>query len=234
MSDWKPEEFQAHIAFMHEINRELTERGELAGAEGLAEPGRPGRCAEAPTASLSRRALRRDQGVPGRLLDGEVDGERAYAIAAQVSMAPGPGGKPLHIPVEVRQVMSGPPAPEMTLRTADVGHLLRDLAPQVLGAVARRHADFAAAEAAVQEALIAAAAQWPARASPDNPRGWLYQVAMRRMTDHQRSEHARRRREEAVAAERWAGEAFVPPPDFDGAAEEDDTLVLLFMCCHPA
>ncbi|HET6763073.1 MAG TPA: sigma-70 family RNA polymerase sigma factor, partial [Longimicrobiaceae bacterium] len=122
----------------------------------------------------------------------------------------------------------------MTLRTADVGPLLRDLAPQVLGAVARRHGDFAAAEDAVQEALIAAAAQWPAAGVPDNPRGWLYQVAMRRMTDHQRSEQARRRREEAVAAERWAGEAFVPPPDAAPDAEEDDTLVLLFMCCHPA
>jgi RNA polymerase sigma factor (sigma-70 family) len=121
----------------------------------------------------------------------------------------------------------------MTLRTADVGHLLRDLAPQVLGAVARRHGDFAAAEDAVQEALIAAAAQWPAAGVPDNPRGWLYQVAMRRMADHQRSEHARRRREEAVAAERWAGEAFAAPDEGDGA-EEDDTLVLLFMCCHPA
>jgi RNA polymerase sigma factor (sigma-70 family) len=117
---------------------------------------------------------------------------------------------------------------------ADVGRLLRDLAPQVLGAVARRHGDFAAAEDAVQEALIAAAAQWPAEGVPANPRGWLYHVALRRITDHLRSEMARRRREDAVAGEVWAEWAFVPPPDGEMEAERDDTLVLLFMCCHPA
>ena len=115
-----------------------------------------------------------------------------------------------------------------------VGRLLRELAPQVLGAVARRHGDFEAAEDAVQEALIAAAMQWPGEGIPRNPRGWLYHVAMRRMTDHLRSEMARRRREDAVAADVWADWAFVPPPDADPGVEQDDTLVLLFMCCHPA
>ncbi|HEU4456336.1 MAG TPA: sigma-70 family RNA polymerase sigma factor [Longimicrobium sp.] len=115
-----------------------------------------------------------------------------------------------------------------------VGRLLRELAPQVLGAVARRHGDFAAAEDAVQEALIAAAAQWPARGIPQNPRGWLYHVATRRITDHLRSEMARRRREDAVASETWAEWAFVPPPEGEVGVEADDTLVLLFMCCHPA
>ena len=66
--------------------------------------------------------------------------------------------------------------------------LLRELAPQVLGAVIRRFRDFAAAEDAVQEALVAAASQWPGQGIPDNPRGWLIQVASRRMTDHLRSE----------------------------------------------
>jgi RNA polymerase sigma factor (sigma-70 family) len=124
----------------------------------------------------------------------------------------------------------------VTSRVPDSGieHLLRDLAPQVLGAVARRHGDFAAAEDAVQEALIAAAAQWPARGVPENPRGWLYHVALRRITDHLRSEMARRRREDAVAAEVWAEWAFVPPPDGEVGVDGDDTLVLLFMCCHPA
>ncbi len=112
-------------------------------------------------------------------------------------------------------------------------HLLRDLAPRVLGAVARRHGDFAAAEDAVQEALIAAAAQWPVDGIPSNPRGWLYQVAMRRLTDHVRSEVARRGREDAVASQRSADEALVPPHG-QGIGEEDDTLLLLFMCCHPA
>lgn len=122
---------------------------------------------------------------------------------------------------------------------ADVERLLRDLAPQVLGAVARRHGDFATAEDAVQEALIAAAERWPADGIPANPRGWLYAVAVRRLTDHLRSELARRRREEAVAGAGayggpWAEWAFVPPPDAEVPVERDDALALLFLCCHPA
>jgi RNA polymerase sigma factor (sigma-70 family) len=101
--------------------------------------------------------------------------------------------------------------------------LLREEAPQVLGALLRRHDDFAAAEDAVQEALIAAASQWPAEGVPDYPRGWLIQVANRRMLDHIRSEQARRRREERSPVEER-------PP----VPNQDDTLVLLFMCCHPA
>ena len=112
-------------------------------------------------------------------------------------------------------------------------HLLRTLAPQVLGAVARRCDDFAAAEDAVQEAVIAAAAAWPAAGVPGNPRGWLYQVAVRRLHDHRRGERARRRREEAVARDRLADDPFVAPDAEPGGAQ-DDTLVLLFMCCHPA
>lgn len=112
-----------------------------------------------------------------------------------------------------------------------VEHLLRELAPQVLGALARRHADFAAAEDAVQEALIAAAAQWPDTGVPDNPRGWLYRVAVRRLADEQRSEASRRRREESVAAEREADHVMI---DFADRSDEDDSLILLFMCCHPA
>jgi RNA polymerase sigma factor (sigma-70 family) len=115
-----------------------------------------------------------------------------------------------------------------------VGHLLRELAPRVLGAVARRHGDFADAEDAVQEALIAAAMRWPVDGIPSNPRGWLYQVATRRLTDHLRSELARRRREDVVASQLSADETFVPPSDGGVGVEQDDTLVLLFMCCHPA
>jgi RNA polymerase sigma factor (sigma-70 family) len=125
------------------------------------------------------------------------------------------------------------PSARPTVRPS-LGHLLRELGPQVLGAVARRHGDFAAAEDAVQEALIAAATQWPAEGVPQNPRGWLYHVALRRITDHLRSELARRRREDAVASEVWADWAFVPPPDAEITIEGDDTLALLFMCCHPA
>jgi len=114
-------------------------------------------------------------------------------------------------------------------RTTD---LLRDLAPRVLAVVVRRYRDFAAAEDAVQEALLAAARQWPRTGVPDNPGGWLAQVASRRMTDEIRREIARRRRE-AVATE---GEVQVvsPSDDLDALAGRDDTLNLLFMCCHPA
>ena len=113
-------------------------------------------------------------------------------------------------------------------------HLLRELAPQVLGVVARRYGDFPAAEDAVQEALIAAAMQWPVAGIPTNPRGWLFHVAVRRMNDYLRSELARRRREDVVATERSADEPFAPPPDSEIGVDRDDTLVLLFMCCHPA
>ena len=123
---------------------------------------------------------------------------------------------------------------EPLTKDASLGHLLRDLAPQVLGAVARRHEDFAAAEDAVQEALIAAATQWPNDGVPSNPRGWLYQVAVRRLTDEVRRDIARRRREDTVAVERSAIETVVPTVFGEIGAEEDDTLTLLFMCCHPS
>ncbi len=110
-------------------------------------------------------------------------------------------------------------------------NLLRELAPQVLGAVIRRFGDFSAAEDAVQEALVAAAVQWPREGRPDNPRAWLIQVATRRMTDHVRSESARRRREAIVAGPVPLEEQLAPAVL---APEQDDTLILLFMCCHPA
>jgi predicted RNA polymerase sigma factor len=110
--------------------------------------------------------------------------------------------------------------------------LLRELAPRVLGAVVREGRDFGASEDAVQEALIAAAGQWPLHGIPENPLGWLIRVAMRRMTDHIRSEISRRNRETIVGVEM---ELDVAPAVY-GDAENvpDDTLVLLFMCCHPA
>src|SRR5215813_7584871 len=110
-------------------------------------------------------------------------------------------------------------------------HLLRDLAPKVLGVVARRFRDFSSAEDAVQEAMIAAFKQWPEEGIPDNPRGWLIQVASRRMTDQVRSEIARRERETTVATE---VESVVPTVDIESDMDPDDTLILLFMCCHPA
>jgi RNA polymerase sigma factor (sigma-70 family) len=114
----------------------------------------------------------------------------------------------------------------------DAEDLLRELAPQVLGALVRRHpGQFDTCEDAVQEALIDAAAQWPLEGVPDDPRGWLLAVASRRLIDEWRSESSRRRREEAVASLE-PGESRLP--ELEGGAEEhDDTLRLLFLCCHP-
>jgi RNA polymerase sigma factor (sigma-70 family) len=111
--------------------------------------------------------------------------------------------------------------------------LLRRLAPQVLGAVVRRYGHFDTAEDATQEALLAAAMQWPTDGVPDNPRAWLIRVASRRLTDLLRSEQARQRREDGVA--RWTlPEQRLAPAADRPAAEADDTLILLFLCCHPA
>ena len=112
------------------------------------------------------------------------------------------------------------------------GHLLRRLAPQVLGAVARRYGQFDLAEDATQEALAAAALQWPQDGLPENPRSWLVTVASRRLTDLLRSAQARRRREDAAVE--WAAGRSWPEPGERRAGESDDTLVLLFMCCHPS
>ncbi|MEO7734407.1 MAG: DUF6596 domain-containing protein [Kofleriaceae bacterium] len=117
----------------------------------------------------------------------------------------------------------------MANRTAERNQLLRELAPQVLGAVVRRYGDFSAAEDAVQEALVAASLQWPVQGAPDNPRGWLIRVAGRRISDQRRAELARRRRETVVVMQ-----APTATPAPDEPIVEDDTLILLFMCCHPA
>lgn len=93
---------------------------------------------------------------------------------------------------------------------AEIEDLLRQLAPQVLGALVRRYGNFDLAEDATQEALLAAALQWPRGGSPDNPKAWLIAVAARRLTDLLRADQARRRREDTV------------------------TLVLFFLCCHPS
>jgi hypothetical protein len=110
VNDWSPEDFTAHIEFMHRFNAELTAAGEWVDGQGLAAPGE---------AKLVRAGK---DGAP--VTDGpfpeakeflagywivEVDSpERAYALAAKASAAPGPRGVPLNMPIEVRQVMSGP------------------------------------------------------------------------------------------------------------------------------
>jgi RNA polymerase sigma factor (sigma-70 family) len=110
--------------------------------------------------------------------------------------------------------------------------LLRELTPQVLGALVRRYGQFDACEDAVQEALLAASVQWPEQGTPENPQGWLYAVASRRLIDQWRSESARRRREMTAVELTPLSELRAPAPG-DFAPEQDDTLTLLFLCCHP-
>ncbi|KJK40472.1 RNA polymerase subunit sigma-24 [Lentzea aerocolonigenes] len=108
--------------------------------------------------------------------------------------------------------------------TPRVEDLLRELAPQVLGVLVRRHGQFDVCEDAVQEALLGAAQQWPEQGIPDNPKGWLITAASRRWIEQYRSETARRQREEKVVA--------LAPPPADPAPAQDDTLTILAMCCH--
>ena len=111
--------------------------------------------------------------------------------------------------------------------------LLRELTPHVLGALVRRYGHFDAAEDAVQEALLAAATQWPVDGIPGRPRGWLITVAARRLTDLLRAEQARQRREAAAARQIPPGQWLAPAADVP-LADGDDTLILLFMCCRPS
>lgn len=112
--------------------------------------------------------------------------------------------------------------------------LLRDLGPQVLGAIVRRYRDLAACEDAVQEALLSAASTWPRSGRPENPRAWLIAVANRRMADRVRDETARRLREEIVVSLVPPEEQLALAADETMAQERDDSLELMFMCCQPA
>ncbi|MGF6887090.1 RNA polymerase sigma factor (sigma-70 family) [Nocardia sp. GAS34] len=111
--------------------------------------------------------------------------------------------------------------------------LLRELAPQVLGALLHRYGGFEECEDAVQEALLAAAVQWPADGIPEKPRSWLVTVSARRLVDQIRSEQARRRREVGAARLETSDAEFARPADDEGPGGQDDTLALLFLCCHP-
>ncbi|HVY28970.1 MAG TPA: sigma-70 family RNA polymerase sigma factor [Polyangiaceae bacterium] len=125
-------------------------------------------------------------------------------------------------------------APETQQAPFAYEQLLRELAPQVLGAVVRRYGDFSAAEDAVQESLLVAAQSWPREGLPERPRAWLIQVAARRLTDQIRAESARRRRETTLVNDALPEDQWAPAPDSEQEPEKDDSLVLLLMCCHPA
>ena len=120
----------------------------------------------------------------------------------------------------------------MSTSQDDVEDLLRELAPQVLAALVRRYGQFHLCEDASQEALLAAALQWPSGGRPENPRGWLITVASRRLMDQVRSEQSRRTREELIAVATPQSELLGPPADAE-PSDGDDSLALLFGCCHP-
>jgi RNA polymerase sigma factor (sigma-70 family) len=107
-----------------------------------------------------------------------------------------------------------------------IEHVLRELAPKVLGTLVRKHGQFDACEDAVQEALLAAALQWTTDGLPDSPRSWLTTVASRRLVDEWRAESARRRREDTAVS--------LESPGQQEVSDQDDTLSLLFLCCHPS
>ena len=182
-------------------------------------PSRPSWCGPARTARRSRTAYfpRAKEFLAGYWIVDVESPERAYAIAAQASAAPGPGGAPLNMPIEVRQVMSGP-----ARRCCDESAMPRPLDADFRASVARTRAAGARRGRSAVSAISPPprtrcrrrcwrpSLQWPREGVPDNPRGWLIQVASRRMTDHVRSEMARRERETAVAME--AEHRSLPPP----------------------
>ena len=120
------------------------------------------------------------------------------------------------------------------MSSADLEEVWRRCASDVLAALVRRSGDFEAAEDAVQEALAAAARQWPADGPPDNPTAWLIRVASRRLTDQRRADQARADRELRVTRQTPPETFLAPPADAPGGRERDDSLTLLLLCCHPA
>ena len=120
------------------------------------------------------------------------------------------------------------------MTSADLEEVWRRFAPEVLAALVRRSGDFDTAEDAVQEALLAAARQWPAGGTPDDPKAWLIRVASRRLVDQRRAEQARADRELRVARHTPPEAFLAPAADTSGGSERDDSLTLLLLCCHPA
>jgi len=120
------------------------------------------------------------------------------------------------------------------MTSAGLEDVWRRCAPHVLAALMRRSGDFDAAENAVQEALLAAARQWPTEGMPDNPRGWLITVASRRLVDQWRAELARTNREQLIARHTPPEAFLAPAADTVVGGERDDSLTLLLLCCHPA
>src|SRR6266480_2350821 len=207
---WSAADVAAMGAFMESFGQDLAESGELVDAQGL-------------TAPVHTRRIRLRGGAP-------VVTDGPYAETEEVLA--GYWLVDCDSFDRATEIAGRPGA--LTMGRTDAEDLLRQLAPQVLGALVRRYGHFDTAEDAVQEALLAAATQWPAEGLPGNPRGWLITVASRRLTDLLRSEQARQRREDTVARRVLPEQWVAPAADAAGRDAVDDTLVLLFLCCHPA
>ena len=216
MEEWKPEEITAHLDYYKALGKELVASGERVQSEVLAGPD----LAKIVTSDGLTAPVITDgpfqefkEWLAGyQIVDVESEA-RAIEIAAKLSAVPGPGGRATQQPIQVRQVMDEAPSDVAEMEgylqqsgwlalnvPSGVEDLLRELAPQVLGALARRYGDFDAAEDAVQEALLAAAVHWPRDGVPEKPRGWLLQTAERRLIDQRRSERSRRDRESRACA----------------------------------
>ncbi|HEU5000558.1 MAG TPA: sigma-70 family RNA polymerase sigma factor [Lapillicoccus sp.] len=116
---------------------------------------------------------------------------------------------------------------------AQLEEVWRRESPHVLAALLRRHGDLADCEDAAQDALIAAAEQWPRDGVPEYPRGWLVRVASRRLVDRVRADRARSVREKVDATAQPA-DAFTAPAADEAVGSGDDALLLVLLCCHPA
>ena len=232
MPQWDPKDIEAHMAFLGEVNTMLEESGELVDAQALTFDRvwvRYGGPDADPVLSDGPHPETADLVAGWYMVDVALEGARDRDRRPRLERArsgreaalrvdrrpPGDGGR--------RHAARGLVTDGVTPSTTGVDEgLLRALVPQVLATLVRRGEEFAAAEDALQEALVEALRVWPEN-PPTNPRGWLLAVARRRLVDARRSETARRRREAAVHEE--------PAP---GPTEQsDDTLLLLFLCAHP-
>ena len=225
MDQWTPAEITAHIQYMRDFAARLREhrrvrRRRRAGARGHVGPLR-----RRGSATGDRRPVRRDQGPHRRLDDHRRRShDRALELAGELSAAPGAGGKPIHEWLEVRPVMAAPPTIDRLTGRPPSVRPAAEPRPAVIGVLVRRGADFAAAEDAVQEALVEALRVWPAD-PPRDPKGWLVTVAWRRFLDQSRGRRP--------AAD---GRIFstVSTRRADPVPGADDTLQLYFLCAHPS
>ena len=227
--EWSPGEIKAHIEFQQALNAELAKRGELVDAQGLAGPeqakfvrlGRVG----APVVTDGPFPESKELLAGYRLIDVETPrpGHRDRRPGVGCAWT-GRGGDP---PADRGTPGAQRSRPRGVTTAVSTEDLLRELAPQVLGALVRRYGDFADSEDAVQEALLAAATTWPAEGQPDNPLGVAYSCCV---PPPGRTSTAATL--PAVAGRNWPPRGPSTPPE--PAPGRDDTLILMFMCCHPS